>query len=431
MKRSAAYAAIVMLFTLSCSLLASAPRQTPAPPTGFPSQRSFTPSPTRPASTSTRTVSATPIPSPTIEMSPQPTATLIGGFPGQFVSVKSSDKQRTVSLWNADGVKIKDLLFFPPDPKSPWATISWDDVKNFVHLSPAGDELLAVICEDQAASPNQPSCDPEIISLDGTVITRIPVKVTNWAQWFPDGKTIMGYAGDPSRTMRDGNAYIVFDRQGENLRKLNFTFGNLNYPILSPDGKKALSTTNKNETFLINLDGSGYFQISQGFSLYNSPAWSPDGKKIVLVQDLGKGPALFIFNEDGTNRKQLPGWYDYSDAQPVFSPDGSLIIIQSSDPARPDKNMTISVAPVDGLSLAVEIGSGLFPRWSPDGTWIFYLGWPLGSATKDSAMGIYAVHPDGSGLVAIPPNWFGFVEGIWLPGSIPHYVDGKPPEFKR
>jgi WD40 repeat protein len=432
MKRSAAWTAILMVFILSCSFLAAKSQPTPVSPTGIASQSTFSPSPTPPALTATRTASATPIPSPTTQTSPQPTPTLIGGFPGQFVSVKSSNTQRTVSLWNADGVKIKDLLVLPPDPNSPWKVFAWDAVKDFVQLSPAGDELLTVICEDQDATPNQPACNPEIIGLGGTVtITMVPVKVTGWAQWFPDGKTIMGYAGDPARTMRDGNAFIVFDRQGENLRKLKITFGNMNYPLLSPDGKKALSTTNKNETLMINLDGSYYFKISQGLSLYNSLAWSPDGKKIVLVQDLGKGPELFIFNADGTNRKQLTNGADYSEAQPVFSPDGSLILFQSSSSDMVEKNLPISVVAADGSSAVVEVGSGMFPRWSPDGTLIFYDGWPLGAAQNDSDMALYAVHPDGSGLVAIPPNWFGFVEGIWEPGSIPHYTDGRPPEFKN
>lgn len=431
MKRSAAYAAICMVFVLSCSFLAAASQKTPASPPAIASPHALSPSPTRPAPAATRTAPATATPSPTAHIPTKPTPTLIGGFPGQFVAVKSSDKQRTVSLWNADGVKIKDLLVFPPDPNSPWAIIAWDMVKNFVQLSPAGDELLTVICRDQDASPDQPTCDPEIIGLDGSIITKIPVKVTGWAQWFPDGKTIMGYAGDPSQTMRDGNAYIVFDRQGKNLHKLNSTFGNLNYPLLSPDGKKALSTTNLNETLMINLDGSSYFKIGRGYSVYNSLAWSPDGKKIVLVQDVGGGTKLFSLNADGSDRKQLTDWKDYSNAQPVFSPDGSRILFQSSNPGPVEKNMLISVVATDGSSPAVEIGRGLFPRWSPDGTWIFFDGWPLGTDQNDTAIGFYAVHPDGSGLVAIPPNWFGFVEGIWLPGTPSQYAGGKPPEFKK
>jgi Tol biopolymer transport system component len=63
-------------------------------------------------------------------------------------------------------------------------------------------------------------------------------------------------------------------------------------PAFTPDGKKILFASNKNncdgrkfELFLINLDGSGLEQVTDfgGFTAF--PEISPDGKRLVFCSD--------------------------------------------------------------------------------------------------------------------------------------------------
>jgi hypothetical protein len=231
--------------------------------------------------------------------------------------------------------------------------------------------------------------------------------------------------------MIEGNKYVVFDRKGENLRKLSINFGGMILPVLSPDGRKAIFQMNKNDTFVINLDGSTMIKLNKGFSVSGGVTWSSDGQQIVFSDDVGQGKKLFIINADGTGRKQLTDRIDFDDSNPLFSPDGKLVLFESSNQKAGEDEMQISFVPVDGSSPAILIGGGFFQRWSPDGKLIFFRGWPVGSSQKDRPAADYFIHLDGSGLTQIPENWFGFIEGLWLPGSNPLYKDGKPPDFSK
>lgn len=80
------------------------------------------------------------------------------------------------------------------------------------------------------------------------------------------------------------------------------------------------------DIWLMRTDGTGQVKIYEGAS-YISPRWSPNGKKIVFVSSAsttGKNE-IFIMNPNGTNVKQLTILGGNGAIFPVFYPDGTKI----------------------------------------------------------------------------------------------------------
>lgn len=85
---------------------------------------------------------------------------------------------------------------------------------------------------------------------------------------------------------------VVADADGKNSRAIT-NFGCASFaPSFTPDGKKIIFSSNKNECdgrrfelFLINIDGTGLEQITSFGGFTSFPEFSPDGKKLVFVSD--------------------------------------------------------------------------------------------------------------------------------------------------
>jgi len=85
---------------------------------------------------------------------------------------------------------------------------------------------------------------------------------------------------------------MVGDADGKNIRQIT-NFGCASFaPTFTPDGKKILFSSNKNECdsrkfelFLINVDGTGLEQVTNFGGFTSFPEFSPDGKKLVFCSD--------------------------------------------------------------------------------------------------------------------------------------------------
>jgi TolB protein len=85
---------------------------------------------------------------------------------------------------------------------------------------------------------------------------------------------------------------VVGDADGKNSREIT-SFGCASFaPTFTPDGKKIIFSSNKNdcdsrkfELFMINPDGSGLEQITNFGGFTSFPEFSPDGKTLVFCSD--------------------------------------------------------------------------------------------------------------------------------------------------
>jgi len=167
--------------------------------------------------------------------------------------------------------------------------------------------------------------------------------------WSPDGNTIAFISNKDG----DVNKQIyTMDVDGKNIKKLTSIGEGARYPVWSPDGKKIAFISNlraippdppflespygPNSLYVMNADGSGLLNISEGRDgWYFSPMWSPDGKKLVFIcctsdKHLVYWPNIFVINVDGTGRSDITNTKEDSEIAPCWSPDGQNIAFLSN-----------------------------------------------------------------------------------------------------
>ncbi len=126
-------------------------------------------------------------------------------------------------------------------------------------------------------------------------------------------------------------------------------------PQVSPDGTKILITIhylpeNVDETdpgweiAVMNIDGTGLTKLTDNEYFDGNARWNEDGTKIVYVSDSNQRTSedlenhllpqydIYVMNADGTNKTKLTsGEPGDVNADPCFSPDGSIFYIHSED----------------------------------------------------------------------------------------------------
>ncbi|RLD25626.1 MAG: hypothetical protein DRI75_13045 [Bacteroidetes bacterium] len=206
------------------------------------------------------------------------------------------------------------------------------------------------------------------------------------------------------------------------------------YPMLSPDGRKIVFTSNRTGTYQIYLcdsDGSNIVQLTNSIGSNASPVWSPDGSKIVFASERDNDSEIYIMNTNGTEQKRLtdqPG----DDSHPKFSPDGKRIIFNSPR-TSPDLSISWTSQFIEVFTMDIE-GNDLkqitflksvctYPSFSPDGSKIVFrqlikdsgLNWSLDSINFNSE--VYVMNSDGSNPMNISNSKAFDGWPFWMPDS--------------
>lgn len=150
--------------------------------------------------------------------------------------------------------------------------------------------------------------------LKGPSVNLAPDHPQSFApQFTPDGQTIIYFRrdGDIYRVQRDGsggrrltrdNRYVEFRLSSKDRH------GSTDGPRLSADGKRIGFIAIRNDVpnvCTVNIDGSGFRQLTNRKTPCGRVRWSPDGRQISFVSFVGKYPQLFIMSAAGGKARQM------------------------------------------------------------------------------------------------------------------------------
>jgi len=143
-------------------------------------------------------------------------------------------------------------------------------------------------------------------------------------------------------------------------------------PAWRPTGDAIAFTSNRGGSegvWLMSTDGSGEPTLLGSQSVENTTSWSPDGKWI--AGSLQEGTDVWLLAGDGSGETVSAISTPAQEFNAIFSPDGRFIAYNSNESGRTE--VYVESFPITGRRWKLSEDGGDNPRWSPDGSRIYYL----------------------------------------------------------
>jgi Ca2+-binding RTX toxin-like protein len=162
----------------------------------------------------------------------------------------------------------------------------------------------------------------------------------------------------------------------------------------------ASPTVSDFEVYVMNPDGSNRTNITDENPItdYN-PLWTADGKKIIyeaetVGQVIDDTFELWTMNPDGSGKSILYANGKPEDIPRGVHPDGSQIVVQSNELGAPNNEIFKMNADGTGkVNITNHPANDGWPRWSADGTRIFF------HSNRSGNLDIWSMDPFGNDLV--------------------------------
>lgn len=224
-------------------------------------------------------------------------------------------------------------------------------------------------------------------AVSGTVEIRGEITGTNIMAWAigrpvaaedpafsPDGDRVV-FASTRGAWPNSNTDIYTMKADGSGLTRLTNDPAYDWAPEFSPDGSSIVFTSTRNspptasgtDLYVMNQDGTNIRRLTNtGYAEF--PSWSPDGSKIAFDGTVSGDSGLFVMNPDGTEITRVAE----SGLYPSFSPAGTELAYSYYDNDDPYYHIA-KVSITDPAHPSVNIGTGIEPSFSHDGTKIVYL----------------------------------------------------------
>ncbi len=218
-------------------------------------------------------------------------------------------------------------------------------------------------------------------------VKRSSVPGAELPRWSPDGKLIL-FDSDYARTPKSVISLFTIKPNGSGLRRLPLVTGLFNGEgTWSPDGKNIAYTFDASNVpahsqgiEVAQSDGSFPYaltRVEHAFELEGHAAWSPTGRWIAFTEHFGRDQSEIVRVRDVGGNPTPVTPFDLNADNAKWSPDGTELLFNSHEQAKPGQNANLYTVAADGSRLhqITHYGGGLHARtadWSPDGTEIVF-----------------------------------------------------------
>jgi serine/threonine protein kinase/Tol biopolymer transport system component len=228
-----------------------------------------------------------------------------------------------------------------------------------------------------------------VVNLDNTGLYQVTDMMDGACQpfWSPDGKQLVFISPcEGNDESYPGSGMFIINADGSDVTPLPTVPGGDFDPVWSPDGKKIAFTSVRNsgqpEIYVLNLDDLSVEVLSIRFGRDRQPFWSPDGNEIIFVSEREGNPQLWVMNADGSNQVKFSTSVGRHNLHPNWSPDMKLVLFTQllAKVGIPQ----LVIAPFDGSTyqeyrMIKDQSPRRDARFSTDGYWVVYEGWPTGN----------------------------------------------------
>ncbi len=159
--------------------------------------------------------------------------------------------------------------------------------------------------------------------------------------------------------------------------------------------------------FIGKPDGTCTQRVTADAAFYGAPAFVPGGRRLVYASTRSGLNSLYLLDLTTGAETRLDTAYAFSPppaapavltaATPAVSPDGTTVAFEGGLTAYPGWTdvFTVPVAGGDVVRVTRDPVAASLPRWSPDGSSLYYLSFRTGAPE------LRTVRPDGSGEAAV------------------------------
>lgn len=201
------------------------------------------------------------------------------------------------------------------------------------------------------------------------------------------------------------------------------------HPSWSSDSQN-ISFSSRGDIYVSGIDLLDPVNITNSEDLDSEPVWAPDGSLIVYQTKGQYGPEVNLISQNGlakTNLSSIPAEYYGL----VWSPDSDMLAFSSdrvgwkSELSQGALGATeIYVSFIDGkvdIQLTFDNAIATNPTWSPDGSRVAF------QSNRDGDFEIYQISIDGTGLEQLTDNTWPDLYPSWSPdGSQIAFVSSRP-----